>query len=87
MPWTINAEIYPLAMRGMAMSMSTSVNWISNLIISFTFLSLIEGTTTYITFLDLLRQTRGVSLEDIDELFTPEKKKKKERYSPVGMGI
>ncbi|EQC26421.1 hypothetical protein SDRG_15766 [Saprolegnia diclina VS20] len=99
MPWTINAEIYPLAMRGMAMSMSTSVNWISNLIISFTFLSLIEGTTTYITFwiycgvailgaiyvYRALPETRGVSLEDIDELFTPEKKK--ERYSPVGMGI
>ncbi|OQR83334.1 proton myo-inositol cotransporter [Achlya hypogyna] len=94
MPWTINAEIYPLSMRSMAMSMSTSVNWISNLIISFTFLSLIEGTTTYFTFwiygvvavlgtvyiYRALPETKGISLEDIEELFANEQNKK---YSPV----
>ncbi len=40
MPWTINAEIYPQHFREAGTSLSTFVNWISNLIVSLTFLSL-----------------------------------------------
>ena len=37
-PWTVNAEIYPNSSREMGMATSTAVNWISNCIVSLTFL-------------------------------------------------
>lgn len=49
MPWLINAEIYPMYIRGTAISISTGVNWIANLIVSTTFLSLAEYASTSAT--------------------------------------
>jgi sugar porter (SP) family MFS transporter len=40
--WLIISEIYPLEIRGKAMSIATFANWGSNFIVSLTFLSLIE---------------------------------------------
>ncbi len=40
--WLLIAEIYPLQIRGVAMSLATLSNWVFNFIISVTFLSLIE---------------------------------------------
>lgn len=84
MPWTINSEIYPLNVRGVANSVATSVNWICNLIVSITFLTLTEALTrhgafflysgvamSFFVFLYLrLPETSGKSLEDITTLFT-----------------
>ena len=50
-PWTVNSEIYPMYVRAGATSISSCANWVSNLIISLTFLSLINLITAEGTFL------------------------------------
>ncbi|KAE8882291.1 Proton myo-inositol cotransporter [Phytophthora fragariae] len=83
MPWTINAEIYPLRVRSFALSASTSVNWLSNLLVSFTFLSTIDALAPYgafwlyavvslfgLMYLWLeLPETKGLELEEIQRIF------------------
>ena len=83
MPWTINAEIYPFHVRSRCIGITTAVNWICNLIVSFTFLSLTRECTTYGAFWLYagicvfgvvylywkLPETKGVPLDDIEKLF------------------
>lgn len=52
-PWTVNSEIYPEQYRGICGGMSATVNWISNLIVAQTFLSIAEAVGTGSTFLML----------------------------------
>lgn len=42
MPWTINAEIYPLWARSTCNSIATSTNWFFNFLVSMTFLTITE---------------------------------------------
>ncbi|XP_076453688.1 proton myo-inositol cotransporter-like [Babylonia areolata] len=84
MPWTLNAEIYPLWARGTCTAIAATTCWVSNLIISFTFLTLTEAITTYgafwmftglsllglLFFVLLVPETRNKSLEQVEELFT-----------------
>ena len=44
-PWLVNAEIYPVHVRSTAIGIATGVNWVSNLLVSTTFLSLGEYTS------------------------------------------
>ncbi len=40
--WVLISEIYPLGIRGRAMSVATFFNWVSNYIVSLTFLTLVQ---------------------------------------------
>ncbi len=78
--WLLIAEIYPLGIRGLAMSLSTVANWLFNFIIALTFLSLIETLgkpMTFFLFAALgvlgwfycyfrIPETKGCSLERIE---------------------
>jgi SP family myo-inositol transporter-like MFS transporter 13 len=84
MPWTICAEIFPLSIRSVATSITTTANWTANLAMSMTFLSLTTALTTQGAFgvytlvsfafacfyYRYLPETRGVALEDTPLLFS-----------------
>lgn len=48
--WLLIAEIYPLSIRGRAMSFATMMNWAANLLVAMTFLSLLHYLSAPITF-------------------------------------
>ena len=82
-PWTINSEIYPTWARSFGMAASTTTNWVCNLLVSLTFLSLLDAVTpalgyiviATLAFIGLIfvflmvPETKGLKLESIEELF------------------
>ncbi len=78
--WLLISEIYPLKIRGLAMSAATVVNWAANLVVALTFLSLIQlvgrggtfwiyaavGLVSWIFAYALVPETKGRSLEEIE---------------------
>lgn len=78
--WLLISEIYPLKIRGVAMSVATSANWGANLFVALTFLTLIQATGRSSTFWVYglvgigawlftwfyVPETKGRSLEDIE---------------------
>ncbi|XP_030463018.1 inositol transporter 1 [Syzygium oleosum] len=82
-PWTVNSEIYPEAYRGMCGGMSATVNWISNLIVAQTFLSIADALGTGATFLILacvavlaivfvvmfVPETKGLTFEEVEKIW------------------
>jgi sugar porter (SP) family MFS transporter len=79
--WLLISEIYPLKVRGAAMSAVTVTNWVLNLAVAVTFLTLVgvlghAGTfwlygviavVAWIFFYLLVPETRGKTLEQIEE--------------------
>ncbi|MEJ2248373.1 MAG: sugar porter family MFS transporter [Candidatus Lokiarchaeota archaeon] len=79
--WLLISEIFPLKVRGTAMSIVTDANWFANLIIALTFISLIEslgisgtfwiyaavGIGALIFTYFYVPETKGRTLEDIEE--------------------
>ncbi|KAL0547364.1 hypothetical protein IC582_017294 [Cucumis melo] len=82
-PWTVNSEIYPEAYRGLCGGMSATVNWVSNLIVAQTFLSLAEVAGTGLTFLIFaaiavlaivfivvyVPETQGLTFEEVERIW------------------
>ena len=87
-PWAVNAEIYPLSIRGLANGDATTVNWTSNFVVSITFLSYIElvsesvafwtyagiGIIAIIYFYFKLPETKGKTIEEIQDIFRGSRK-------------
>lgn len=84
-PWTLNAEIYPTHARSLGTSASTTTNWLGNVIISATFLSLAAdralgkagafwlyasiGVVGWLWLYGCMPETKGLTLEEIELLF------------------
>ncbi|KAJ0597460.1 putative major facilitator, sugar transporter, major facilitator superfamily [Helianthus annuus] len=81
-PWIVNSEIYPLRFRGVCGGIAATANWISNLIVAQSFLSLTEAIGTSWTFLGFgvisvvalvfvlvfVPETKGLPIEDIEKM-------------------
>ncbi len=78
--WLLISEIYPLKIRGLAMSVASAANWGANLIIALTFLTLIQllgrpltfwfyglaGVAAWLFAWFRVPETKGRSLEEIE---------------------
>ena len=85
--WLLLSEIYPLRIRGRAMSVGTIANWASNLIVAMSFLTLtnvlgraatfslygIVSVAAWLFAFFLVPETKGKSLEQIEEYWRVKK--------------
>jgi SP family galactose:H+ symporter-like MFS transporter len=83
--WLLISEIYPLAVRGAAMSAATVANWGMNLVVAVTFLTLVKAVGHSVTFwiygvitiaawffiYKLVPETKGKTLEQIEADWKP----------------
>lgn len=81
--WLLISEIYPLKVRGAAMSTVTVTNWVMNLLVAVTFLSLVSfigqaftfwlygliAIGAWIFFYKLVPETKGKTLEEIEAIW------------------
>jgi SP family galactose:H+ symporter-like MFS transporter len=81
--WLLISEIYPLNVRGRAMSVATIANWAANFLITLTFLTLVGvlgqagvfwlyaliGLFAWFFVFRLVPETKGLTLEEIEEHF------------------
>ena len=79
----MSCQIYPLWFRSMGVSLSTGFNWALNIVVSYTFLLLIQvwdfGTfyfyagwsaLAFVWFFIVMPETKGKSLEEMEQLFS-----------------
>lgn len=82
-PWTVNSEIYPEEYRGICGGMAATVNWVSNLIVSQSFLSIAAALGTGSTFLIIagiavlaflfvtvyVPETKGLTFDEVEQIW------------------
>lgn len=82
-PWTVNSEIYPEEYRGLCGGMSATVNWICSVIMSTSFLSVVDAIGLGQSFMVLLAvsvvavvfvifympETKGLTFEEVNNLW------------------
>ncbi|KAI5658051.1 hypothetical protein M9H77_26844 [Catharanthus roseus] len=82
-PWAVNSEIYPEIYRGTCGGMAATVNWVSNLLVAQTFLSLASALGVGSTFLVFavvaviafifvivfVPETKGLSFEEVERIW------------------
>ncbi|KAG8065260.1 hypothetical protein GUJ93_ZPchr0004g38638 [Zizania palustris] len=95
-PWIVNSEIYPLRFRGVCGGIAAVANWVSNLIVTQTFLSLTKALGTSatfflfcaISFLALVvvfftvPETKGLQFEEVEKMLERKDYKPWKRYYP-----
>ncbi|KAA0054003.1 putative inositol transporter 2 [Cucumis melo var. makuwa] len=81
-PWIVNSEIYPLRYRGVCGGVAATANWISNLIVAQSFLSLTQSigpSWTFLIFglisvvallfvLACVPETKGLPIEEVEQM-------------------
>ncbi|KAH8510945.1 hypothetical protein H0E87_008466 [Populus deltoides] len=81
-PWIVNSEIYPLRFRGVCGGIAATANWISNLIVAQSFLSLTQAIGTSSAFLIFgiisvvalifvliyVPETKGLPIEEVEKM-------------------
>ncbi|CAJ2637085.1 unnamed protein product [Trifolium pratense] len=81
-PWVVNSEIYPLRYRGVCGGMASTSNWVSNLIVAQSFLSLTDAIGTSYTFMIFIfitvaaivfvivfvPETKGLPIEEVENM-------------------
>ncbi|KAG2688956.1 hypothetical protein I3843_09G116600 [Carya illinoinensis] len=81
-PWIVNSEIYPLRYRGICGGIAATANWISNLIVAQSFLTLTHAIGTSWTFLIFgiisvvalffvlicVPETKGLPIEEVEKM-------------------
>lgn len=82
-PWTVNSEIYPQEYRGICGGMSATVNWICSVIMSTSFLSVVDAIGLGESFMILLviavitigfvvifmPETKGLTFEEVANIW------------------
>jgi SP family myo-inositol transporter-like MFS transporter 13 len=81
-PWIVNSEIYPLRYRGICGGIAATANWVSNLIVAQSFLTLTTAIGTSWTFLLFgvvsvvalffvlicVPETKGLPIEEVEKM-------------------
>jgi MFS family permease len=82
--WLLIAEIYPLTIRGAAMSVATTANWAANFVVTVSFLTLVNALGSFGVFLLFgcltlvalgyfwrkVPETKGRSLQELEQELT-----------------
>jgi len=96
-PWIVNSEIYPLRFRGVCGGVAAVANWVSNLIVTQTFLSLTKALGTSATFFLFcgvsflalvvvfftVPETKGLQFEEVERMLERKDYKPWKRYQGV----